>query len=89
MTDEPKTELMAVKEIKFSDKILQMEYPGFPVLGSNSVIVCFLTHLDPGENRWATIKLALTVPQAKQLVQEMSNLLEGYAPPDDSPTIVQ
>ncbi len=87
--DDPKTDLMAVKEIKLGHKVLEMGYEGFPVLGTTSVITCFLNHSDPDSNGWKTTRLALTVRKAKQLVRDISTLLEGYKEPEESSTAVQ
>ena len=74
--------LNVVRSITFGD-VIEAGYDDFPVLGRTPMIPCFVECGDHPSGELRTLRLALTVDQARQLVDQVSELLRGYAPREE------
>ena len=75
-------ELTPVRSITFGEEVIELGHDRVPVLGTTPLIACFVECGDQ------TLQLALTVPQARELVDQVSGLLEGYGPREEGPSSV-
>ena len=80
--------LNPVRSITLGEKVIEVGYDDFPVLGKTPLIACFVECGDHPSGEIRTLQLALTVPQAKQLVDQVSKLLGEYGPPEEGPSSV-
>ena len=83
-----KTILNIVRSITLGEKVIEGGYDDFPVLGKMPVIPCFVECGLHPSSEIQTLKLALTVPQARQLVDQVSALLKEYGPREEGPSSV-